>query len=132
MGKRTPDCAAVHGRLRGHGSTGGFCGNPQTKPSGAPPFQSESTGQGADVPLRDGAPLGAPGGAPTSESIAQLGGWGNGQRPRRGGLWRANHKRSRQHPPTGERRALTGASEGVSAPEESIAGGAGEVNKEAL
>ena len=51
-----------------------FPGNTQTKPSGAPPFQSESTGQGADVPLRDGAPLGAPGGAPTSESIAQLGG----------------------------------------------------------
>ena len=51
-----------------------FPGNPQTKPSGAPPFQTEATGQGAGGPLRDGAPLGAPGGAPTPESIAQLGG----------------------------------------------------------
>lgn len=40
------------------------------------------------------------------------------------------HRRSRQHPPTGERRALTVGSEGVSAPDASITDGVGEVNPE--
>lgn len=41
--------------------------------SGAPLFQSESTGQGADVPLRNDAPLGASEDAPTETSIPQGG-----------------------------------------------------------
>ena len=37
--------------------------------SGTPLFQSESTGQGADVPLRNDMPLGEPEGSPTDNSI---------------------------------------------------------------
>ena len=39
--------------------------------SGAPLFQSESTSQGADVPLRNDTPLGEPEGPPTGFSIPQ-------------------------------------------------------------
>ena len=52
--------------------------------SGAPLFQSESTSQGANVPLRNDAPLGAPGGAPTPKSIAQIGGRDNSKIPQVG------------------------------------------------
>ena len=52
--------------------------------SGAPLFQSESTSQGANVPLRNDAPLGAPGGAPTLKSIAQIGGRDNSKIPQVG------------------------------------------------
>ena len=40
-----------------------------TSESGTPLFQSESTGQGADVPLRNDMPLGEPEGSPTDNSI---------------------------------------------------------------
>ena len=52
--------------------------------SGAPLFQTEATSQGASGPLRNDAPLGAPGGAPTPKSIAQIGGRDNSKIPQAG------------------------------------------------
>ena len=52
--------------------------------SGASLFQTETTSQGAGGPLRNDAPLGAPGGAPTPKSIAQIGGRDNSKIPQVG------------------------------------------------
>ena len=50
-----------------------------TNESGASLFQSESTSQGADVPLRNDTPLGTPEGAPTAPIIADSSAGGNTQ-----------------------------------------------------